>query len=423
MPPPARIRTVAICCLYLVCLAVALAHTQSTAGWLVLGLAPVLWLDRHLFRLLPWAGTPRLALAILLRLAFALVAAGFLDRIGHGLVTRAEAAYVGLVFSMSLFLLEVALDLVIRLAGRPTPADRPQRLCGRNLLVMLLVLAPVALLSPLSVFHPISLRPTRTPEQLGLAYEAVWLHTADGLDLAAWLVPHPRPRGSVLYCHGHGGNRQQVLGVLRQLHDLGLNVLCFDFRGHGDSPGHTAAFGLREAPDVQAAEAFLVERYPAQPLYLFGVSYGAAVGLQALPELRHVRAAWLESGFARLSDVAQQRFAAWPAGVRSALIHGYSGIIWLDSGCCPLHANPIDSLPRCTIPLYFCHGMLDRLIPFPQAQEMYDRYQGPKECYWVAHAGHGNVGGSAAAAEYQRRLTAFFGAAGGPPGSETPACR
>ena len=399
---------------YGVFLVAAVRWTQSTSGWLVLGLAPVLWLDRQFIQLLPWPRTPRLLPALLIRLGFLAVVGLFLIQIGFGLITLGEAVYLGAVFSLGVFLLEVIVDLAIHLANRRAGEPEPTGLRLRNILIIVLLLVPIALVSPLSVFHPISLRPVQTPAVYGLAHEDVTLRTADGLELAGWLVPHPEPRGSVIFCHGHGGNRQHVFGVLRQLHALGLNVLCFDFRGHGASPGHTASFGLREVPDVLAAEALLVERYPAQPVFLFGVSYGAAVGLQALPELTHVRAAWIQSGFSRLSDVAHNRFSKWPEAVRHGLIYAYSTLILLDSGCWPIDANPVDHLSRCTVPLFFCHGTEDRLIPFPQAQEMYDRYQGPKGCYWERGAGHANIGVSSSSL-YGIRLREFFEKAVGRP--------
>src|ERR1051326_3511643 len=174
--------------------------------------------------------------------------------------------------------------------------------------------------------------PKRTPAALGLAYEDVQFETADGLALGGWLVPHAEARGSVIFCHCHGRNRGHVVGFLPELHDMGLNVLAFDFRGHGESPGHTETFGVREVQDVVAADAYLRRRYPNQPIFLVGVSYGAAVALQALPQLPDVRALWCESSFGRLSTVVEREFATAPSWLRHGLVSTYTYLAWLDCG-------------------------------------------------------------------------------------------
>jgi fermentation-respiration switch protein FrsA (DUF1100 family) len=393
---------------YAVILLAACYVVQSTSGWIVLGLAPVLWLDRHVLRRNRWGPPARLGAAILVRLAFLVTGALFVSRLGHGRISVAEAVFLGTVLSMVLFVLEVIFDLAVGQVDRIVGVhSSPGKFRFRNLGVMLLLFLPLFYLAPLGIFHPVSKVPTQTPGALGLAYQDVRLRTADGLELPAWFVPAADPVGSVIFCHGHGSNRQHCFHNLKALHELGLNVLAFDFRGTGASPGHTVTFGGRDVPDVLAAEAFLVERVPAQPLFVLGVSYGAAVSLQALPRLHHVRAAWLESPYARLGDVAHNRFANLAPSIRGPLILSYSTVAWLDTGYWPLDAKPIDCLDRISVPLCFCHGVKDGLIPFAQAEELYARYRGPKTCYWVEGAGHGNLpfeGGP----EYLGRLRGFF---------------
>src|SRR5205085_2537601 len=40
-----------------------------------------------------------------------------------------------------------------------------------------------------------------TPDRFGLAYERLRLQTKDGIELDAWHIPHPKPRGIVLLFH------------------------------------------------------------------------------------------------------------------------------------------------------------------------------------------------------------------------------
>ncbi|MGY1691973.1 alpha/beta hydrolase [Geodermatophilus sp. SYSU D01105] len=106
----------------------------------------------------------------------------------------------------------------------------------------------------------------------------VVLTTADGLALGAWFVPGPDPAApAVLVANGNGGHRGLRAPLARALHDRGLAVLLFDYRGYGGNPGSPSEEGL--AADVRAARAYLVEEaeVPPERLLYLGESLGAAV--------------------------------------------------------------------------------------------------------------------------------------------------
>jgi alpha-beta hydrolase superfamily lysophospholipase len=194
---------------------------------------------------------------------------------------------------------------------------------------------------------------------------------------------------------------------LRTFHDLGLNVLAFDFRGHGDSGGHTSTFGHREIRDLEAAEAYLGGRFPDQPVLLVGVSLGAAVSLQALPRLPHVRGVWSEGAFARLGNVIRHQFAGVPGTLRGPLVHLYYLLGWVDCGLWVPSVNPVEDVRGVAVPIYFCHAEEDALIPVTEGQALYEGYSGPKTRWWVAGASHYNVR-QRNHEEYLRRLRAFL---------------
>jgi hypothetical protein len=285
-------RIISAWAIYLCILCGALNGSQSTSGWVLLGLAPVLWLDRYVFRLLPWPGRAAFVSAVLLRLGIFVAAGGLLYWLGSALgaaqlgdragnreaVTPFTALMSGLVATMSLFLIELALDGGVQLAERLRPRQSVRRSFSlTSLAVIAFVGLTVFVVSPLQVFHPLVSTPVLHPglHQPPLAYEEVRFQSTDGLELAGWWVPTDEAQGTVIFCHGHQGNRQQGHGLLPHLHDLRLNVLTFDFRGHGCSAPAPAGFGLNEVRDFWAAEAYAARRAPDKPIYVFGVSYGA----------------------------------------------------------------------------------------------------------------------------------------------------
>ncbi len=374
-------------------LAAAFRRSDCVAYFLAVGIGPVLLLDRCLFRVLPWLDPVRHAreLAGLLLYALAGSLGAYFCRLGA--VPLVEALSFGTGLAMLATVLDCAVGLLARLAGR-------------SLRCKLIAAVLLSGLMPLVALHPPRTMPTRTPAAQGLAYEEVAFTTADGVELRGWLVPHMEARGNVVFCHGHGRNRGHAAGLLPMLHEMGLNVLTFDFRGHGESGGHAVTFGYREKQDLLAAAAFLRRRCPGQPLFVVGVSYGAAITLQTIRALPDLRGAWVEGAFARLDDVVSAYFRPAPPCLRARLAAAYDVLGCMDSGLWGPDVNPVGCRAGASVPVCFVHARHDELVPFAEAVALYDAYPGPKTCWWV-EAGHYDVRGRHRD-EYLTRLQRFL---------------
>jgi hypothetical protein len=204
---------------------IALHWSDSASGFLVTTIGLPLLLDRHALRLLPWKPIDWKRELWVRAGSFCVGAVAFYF-IRPGIVPFREAAYRGLIVCLVVFFSDLFLGLV---------NSSQSKWWLRGVLVGIIVL----LIPVVAALHPLRTVPKRTPAVLGLAFEDVRFHTADGVELAAWLIPNPCSRGNLIFCHGHGRNRGHVAALLTTFHDLGLNVLAFDFRGHGDSDGYT----------------------------------------------------------------------------------------------------------------------------------------------------------------------------------------
>jgi pimeloyl-ACP methyl ester carboxylesterase len=398
------LRSVLACLCQGLLLSAAWRTSDSLSGFLLFGLSPALLLDRYLFRQLPWSA-PRWGRELTVRAAAFAAGAAAALLLRWGYLSAREALWWGLGATLLVFWAQVFGRLLRSAARRLRPAlprwaRGPGLLCAHGGLFVLGL--------PLLAIHPPHTTPGRAPDALGLAYEDVRFGTADGLELAGWLVPAEGARGNVLFCHGHGRNRGQGSALLPTLHRLGLNVLAFDFRGHGDSPGRTTTFGRREVQDVLAAAGYLRHRCPGLPLFVVGVSYGAAVSLQALPQMPDVRGVWSEGCFDRFGRVADHCFGVLPESVRSPVLSAYEALLWLDTGAWLQDRRPAAALEGLRVPIYFCHARADDLVPWAGAEAMYDGYSGPKWHFWAGDgATHADVR-RRCRAEYLRRLSGFL---------------
>jgi dienelactone hydrolase len=370
--------------LYAACLVGGYVVAHSVSGWLVWGVAPALLLDKALFRLLPWAGQERPLVAACIRAAYVLGGAAWAVVLTDGNIAPGEAVRVGIVLSLLAFLFETTLECLVAPWGakiHESAWQPPGAL--RWLAIGVLAVVPLAVLYPLTLVHLVHRLPEWTPEHLQLPYEDVVTHTADGVRLRGWAIAAPQPRGVVVFFHAYGENRGQVLSLARPLWESGISVVAFDFRGHGESQGHTITFGDRERHDVAAACAFARQRFPDEPLFVVGVSYGAAVAVQALPHVPGVRAAWLDSPFESLQHVLSARLSFLPGVVQHGLKQLTNHLVWVDCGFRPQSIRPAEALQQLRLPLGFCHCETDSRTPIAESKAMYAAYPGPKVHYWI----------------------------------------
>lgn len=107
----------------------------------------------------------------------------------------------------------------------------------------------------------------------------VEVRSADGSRLKADYYPSADPRAGLVISHGLGEHSGCYRHVAEALGPLGLDVLAFNYRGHGRSPGRRGAVGdyRRLVEDLHAALAFLGHE---KPLFVLGHSNGGQVALR-----------------------------------------------------------------------------------------------------------------------------------------------
>lgn len=157
------------------------------------------------------------------------------------------------------------------------------------------------------------------PAQYRLRYRYDGPHQDVGkaLDMDFSLDPrgadNPLPvRGTVVLLHGWMMNGDSMLPWSMQLAQSGYRVITLDLRNHGRS-GHGAA-GYGTVESVETADVIHALRRQGEvegPLYLFGVSYGAATALFTAQRL----------GSEVAGVVALEPFANAGAAIRSMVPH------------------------------------------------------------------------------------------------------
>lgn len=221
-----------------------------------------------------------------------------------------------------------------------------------------------------------------SPETYGLTYESVRFAVHGGEQLHAWFFPaRGDATGTVVHCHGNAGNITGHFEHVRWLPARGWNVLCFDYRGFGQSQGQVTRPGTIE--DTHAAIDYVKSRddVDADRIVLIGSSLGGAVGTVVAAERSDVRGLVLDSAFSHyrreVKWVCQQQWLTWGvAGIVARLLFS-DGL------------NPIDCIGRIAPrPVLIIHGTADRVVPVSMADELYTAAREPKELWLVEDLAH-----------------------------------
>src|SRR5690349_19480196 len=248
----------------------------------------------------------------------------------------------------------------------------------------------MSLLDQFFVYHPEPWQDRDWARFSGLPLEDIWFQSADGVRLFGWYIEARADRPVVLWCHGNAGNIINRLDNLKWLHQLGLSVFLFDYRGYGKSQKfNPSENGLYQ--DAMGAYDYLTRIRKIRPerICIFGRSLGAAVAGD-LATQRAASALILESSFPSIEAVAKFYYSGLP-------VHWLLGAEF----------RLIDCLPQLSLPKLVIHGDKDDIIPIELGRQVFEAAKPPKDWYVIPGANHNNtyeVGGTA----YFRRLGEFI---------------
>lgn len=209
-----------------------------------------------------------------------------------------------------------------------------------------------------------------TPFEVGVDSEDVTFTAADGIRLAGWWLDRPGSEQVVIVCHGHRGNKADMLGIGPGLWRAGFTVLMFDFRGNGASADGPQSLAHYEQRDLEAAIDLVAERRPDAEIDVVGFSMGAAVSILVAARDERVARVIADSSFADVRGVV----AAAARGLRlppMPLVDLVDRATHLRYGYRFHEVEPVEVVaaiaPR---PLLLVHGTDDSVIPVEHAHRL-----------------------------------------------------
>ncbi len=200
------------------------------------------------------------------------------------------------------------------------------------------------------------------------------------------------PGAAVVLVHGFSASADDpdVSDLAEVLHADGVDVVCYDARGHGTSEGHST-LGDLERHDVAAAVEAARER--SDRVVLVGASMGA------IAALRYASTADDLDGVVSVSCPARWRL---PRNVTGVLAAGLTrtrvgravASRWMGVQVAPRWTNPeppIELVPKLRAPVAFLHGAADRFVPAADATDLYEAAAEPRRLRIVPGMAHAFV--------------------------------
>lgn len=218
-----------------------------------------------------------------------------------------------------------------------------------------------------------------TPDRLNLAYQDVFLNTADGERLHGWWLPAAAEpaKGTVYYLHGNAQNVSAHLLNVAWLPEKGYNVFTLDYRGYGQSTGAPDIEGALH--DIETGLRWLGNQQHSSnaPLYLLGQSLGGALAIALASE-------WSQRNEQPRLDgvILDGTFSGFRAIAREKL-----DAFWLTS---PLQIPLSWTIPDeyegkdkiagiSPVPVMIIHSKRDGIIPFRHGATLYVAAEEPKQ--------------------------------------------
>ena len=241
-----------------------------------------------------------------------------------------------------------------------------------------------------SLLHKPRLSIKRFPADAGIAhYEDVQFTTSDGLKLKGWYIP-PQNGKVVIFVHGLGGNREELLDEASLAIAKGYGALLFDSRASGESEGDVSTLGYSERLDIHAAVDFVHAQAGADaPLALFGHSMGTGSVLLAAVEIPGLRAVIVESAFQSVEDNVNEGvkvLTGLPPFPFAPLVVFFGQ---RQTGLDIRAVRPIDLVAKISpTALLFIHGDQDATLPVRNSYALYAAAKEPKQLYILPGVGH-----------------------------------
>lgn len=220
--------------------------------------------------------------------------------------------------------------------------------------------------------------------------------------------PEKKEQGTILVCHYLGGSKEAILPFIEPLLQMGLRVLSFDFRNHGESDLIKQTKYYLEK-DFDSFFDEVKSRGIKGPFGTMGFSMGATSALYALNKYSEVKATIVDSG--PLLHVKEYfKYVLDNKNITNPICRFFFLAIYLyHVGFAKMSRNTIKFLKESKgKSVLFIHGEKDNIITINNSEIAYELLKSENASFWKVPNSRHLTNRYICKLEYENRITDFF---------------
>lgn len=239
----------------------------------------------------------------------------------------------------------------------------------------------------------------------GVNPRPLWIQSFDGSPLSAWYfsTPAKKPKGLVVQFHGNGDSMMLSYQYLYWMVDEGYDLITFDYRGYGNSPGSPSIHEVFHDGLSFLQYSNKLAKEKNLKMIAMGQSLGGSILLRALEEYHpsELAAIVVEGSFAGYREISRDKIGYF------ALTRPFKFMAsFLVSDMYSPGGDQLRKLPN--VPKFVMHAQKDLTVLYHHGEELFAGMSEPKYFWPNSEPGHINtfyMNGGAKRAEFVRALT------------------
>lgn len=207
--------------------------------------------------------------------------------------------------------------------------------------------------------------------------------------IECWFIKSDSSKGTIIICHGYGGQKSSMLDKSDEFLKLGYNTLIVDFMGSGGSDGNQTTIGFKEAEQVKTCFEYL-QSIGEEKIYMFGTSLGAVAIMKSINDYNlNPKGIIIECPFGSMYETTCARFTAMkvPSFPMAGLLVFWGGV---QNNFWAFNHRPIEYAKGINCPTLLLYGEKDEKVGKSEIDRIYANLKGNKILKTYPLAGHEN---------------------------------
>lgn len=196
--------------------------------------------------------------------------------------------------------------------------------------------------------------------------EEIALPVTNDTITAILLKPKSKPKATILFFHGTGGNVSTYQFMVSSLVEDQFQVVMVDFRGYGKSTGKPTHLNIAEDGQVFFDDMLKREDIKNTPIILYGASMGSQIAtLLAKNNQNRIKALILDGALSSFTDIAAFYAPEYKEIIEKSYVSPYSA---------KENIKPLNAIKK-----LFIHSKEDKEIPYDQGMMVFNNAPEPKQ--------------------------------------------